>query len=88
MGSNYDQSAHSIINALRAENTRLDLVRIDNQQSLRNWMTNYHELQARAKAAEKALVEYGEHMSPCGSVEGGPCTCGFDAARAAGEGKP
>jgi DNA-binding helix-hairpin-helix protein with protein kinase domain len=46
------------IKTLRAEVERLDLVRISNQQSLRNWMANYHELQARAEAFERQNKEF------------------------------
>lgn len=67
------------IETLRAEVERLDLVRISNQQSLRNWMTNYHELQARAEAAEQAIpattLVGGERIvcHPPAACEGSMC---------------
>lgn len=45
------------------------------------------ELRNRMKKCE-ALCEYANHVFPCASLSGdGPCSCGYDAARAAVEGK-
>jgi hypothetical protein len=59
-------------------NEKLSMITKAKESTFEMWEAT----QDRVVALEDHLRDYGEHTVPCGTEEEGPCTCGFEEARA------